>query len=114
MLSSDMFVMLIQLVTLLVAKHRVSVGSRASWPVRRLFDGGPSLVRLRLVAMKGKCRKSVLRHILGLFRAVPGARAFRRRLATEAVKPGARSQQILANALIVCAGQGTRLAHIAA
>jgi tRNA-dihydrouridine synthase A len=29
------------------------------------------------------------RHILGLFRAVPGARAFRRHLSTYAVKPGA-------------------------
>jgi tRNA-dihydrouridine synthase A len=27
--------------------------------------------------------------VLGLFRAVPGARAFRRHLAIEAVKPGA-------------------------
>ena len=32
---------------------------------------------------------AVVRHILGLFHAVPGARAFRRHLATEAVKPGA-------------------------
>jgi tRNA-dihydrouridine synthase A len=32
---------------------------------------------------------AVVRHVLGLFHAVPGARAFRRLLATEAVKPGA-------------------------
>jgi tRNA-dihydrouridine synthase A len=32
---------------------------------------------------------AITRHVLGLFRAVPGARAFRRHLATEAVKPGA-------------------------
>jgi len=32
---------------------------------------------------------AMTRHVLGLFRAVPGARAFRRHLATEAVKPGA-------------------------
>ena len=32
---------------------------------------------------------SVVRHMLGLFAGVPGARAFRRHLATEAVKPGA-------------------------
>ena len=32
---------------------------------------------------------AVVRHVLGLFHAVPGARAFRRHLATEAVKPGA-------------------------
>ena len=35
---------------------------------------------------------SILRHVLGLFHAVPGARAFRRHLATEAVKPGAGSE----------------------
>lgn len=29
------------------------------------------------------------RHVLGLFNTLPGARAFRRHLATEAVKPGA-------------------------
>ncbi len=32
---------------------------------------------------------SILRHVLGLFHAVPGARAFRRHIATAAVKPGA-------------------------
>jgi tRNA-dihydrouridine synthase A len=32
---------------------------------------------------------AMTRHVLGLFRGVPGARAFRRHLATEAVKPGA-------------------------
>src|SRR5690242_1181233 len=32
---------------------------------------------------------SITRHMLGLFRAVPGARAFRRHLATQATRPGA-------------------------
>jgi tRNA-dihydrouridine synthase A len=32
---------------------------------------------------------SITRHVLGAFHGVPGARAFRRHLATEAVKPGA-------------------------
>jgi tRNA-dihydrouridine synthase A len=32
---------------------------------------------------------SITRHLLGLFNGLPGARAFRRHLATEAVKPGA-------------------------
>ncbi|MBK5960040.1 tRNA dihydrouridine(20/20a) synthase DusA [Rhodoplanes elegans] len=32
---------------------------------------------------------ATVRHMLGLFQAVPGARAYRRHLATEAVKPGA-------------------------
>jgi tRNA-dihydrouridine synthase A len=32
---------------------------------------------------------SITRHVLGLFRSVPGARAFRRHIAVHAVKPGA-------------------------
>ncbi len=32
---------------------------------------------------------AMTRHVLGLFNTLPGARAFRRHLATEAVKPGA-------------------------
>ena len=35
------------------------------------------------------------RHLLGLFHGVPGARAFRRHLATEAVKPGADVAHVL-------------------
>jgi tRNA-dihydrouridine synthase A len=38
---------------------------------------------------RGARLHSVTRHLHGLFHAVPGARAFRRHLATEAVKPGA-------------------------
>ena len=38
---------------------------------------------------RGTRLHTVTRHVLGLFRGVPGARAFRRHLATEAVKPGA-------------------------
>ncbi|MBI1201189.1 MAG: tRNA dihydrouridine(20/20a) synthase DusA [Rhodopseudomonas sp.] len=41
---------------------------------------------------KGARLSSITRHVLGLFRAVPGARAFRRHLSTEAVKPGATAQ----------------------
>jgi tRNA-dihydrouridine synthase A len=38
---------------------------------------------------------SITRHMLGLFRAVPGARAFRRHLATMAVKPGADARVLV-------------------
>jgi tRNA-dihydrouridine synthase A len=38
---------------------------------------------------RGTRLHAITRHVLGLFRGVPGARAFRRHLATEAVKPGA-------------------------
>src|SRR6185437_2871779 len=41
---------------------------------------------------------AITRHILGLFHAVPGARAFRRQIATEAVKPGANAR-VIADAL---------------
>jgi tRNA-dihydrouridine synthase A len=47
---------------------------------------------------KGARLNSITRHVLGLFRAVPGARAFRRHLATQSVKPGA-SATVMADAL---------------
>jgi len=56
---------------------------------------------------------AITRHMLGLFRGMPGARAFRRHLATEAVKPGAGSD-VLAAALSQLMDSGENLAHIAA
>ena len=50
-------------------------------------DALDALYRARLA--EGARLHSITRHMLGLFQAVPGARAFRRHLATEAVKPGA-------------------------
>jgi tRNA-dihydrouridine synthase A len=47
---------------------------------------------------KGARLHSITRHMLGAFRAVPGARAFRRHLSTEAVKSGA-GVQVLVDAL---------------
>jgi tRNA-dihydrouridine synthase A len=38
---------------------------------------------------RGTRLHSITRHILGLFRSVPGARAFRRHIAIHAVRPGA-------------------------
>jgi tRNA-dihydrouridine synthase A len=38
---------------------------------------------------KGERLHTITRHMLGLFTGRPGARAYRRHLATEAVKPGA-------------------------
>ena len=55
----------------------------------------------------------ITRHMLGLFRGVPGARAFRRHLATEAVKPGADAR-VLVEALSLVMDSGPDLAHIAA
>jgi len=56
---------------------------------------------------------AITRHVLGLFRSVPGARAFRRHLATEAVKPGA-SASIMADALAQVVDLQPDLSHIAA
>jgi len=56
---------------------------------------------------------SITRHTLGLFHAVPGARAFRRHLATEAVKDGAGSK-VMADALALVLDKNADLAHIAA
>ena len=56
---------------------------------------------------------AVTRHVLGLFRAVPGARAYRRHLATEAVKPEARPN-VMAEALALVLDSRADLAHIAA
>jgi tRNA-dihydrouridine synthase A len=39
--------------------------------------------------LRGTRLHAITRHVLGLFRGVPGARVFRRHLATEAVRPGA-------------------------
>jgi tRNA-dihydrouridine synthase A len=62
---------------------------------------------------KGVRMHSITRHFLGLFRAVPGARAFRRHLATEAVKPGAGAF-VMADALALVLDTGHNLSNIAA
>lgn len=62
---------------------------------------------------KGARLHSITRHVLGLFRAVPGARAFRRHLAVEAVKPGA-SAAVMVDALALVLDRQEDLSHIAA
>jgi tRNA-dihydrouridine synthase A len=44
---------------------------------------------------RGARLHAITRHLHGLFQAVPGARAFRRHLATEAVKPGADARVLV-------------------
>jgi tRNA-dihydrouridine synthase A len=56
---------------------------------------------------------SVTRHLHGLFQGVPGARAFRRHLATEAVKAGAGAD-VLAQALSLVVDSDGNLAQTAA
>ena len=62
---------------------------------------------------RGTRLHSMTRHILGLFQGVPGARAFRRHVATQAVKPGA-DIAVLRDALGLVMDPRPDLAHIAA
>jgi tRNA-dihydrouridine synthase A len=56
---------------------------------------------------------AITRHILGAFRAVPGARAFRRHLSVNAVKPGA-GIAVLREALDLIVDTPAELTHTAA
>lgn len=62
---------------------------------------------------RGVRLNSITRHVLGIFHGVPGARAFRRHLATEAIKDGAGAQ-VMADALAFVLDRNSELAHIAA
>jgi tRNA-dihydrouridine synthase A len=62
---------------------------------------------------KGVRLHSITRHVLGLFRGVSGARAFRRHLAVEAVKSGAGAQ-VMTDALTLVVDTPGNLANIAA
>jgi tRNA-dihydrouridine synthase A len=62
---------------------------------------------------RGTRLHSITRHLLGLFSGVPGARAFRRHLATEAVKAGADTKALRA-ALALVLDNDARVARTAA
>jgi tRNA-dihydrouridine synthase A len=62
---------------------------------------------------RGARLHSIVRHLHGAFHAVPGARAYRRHLATQAVKPDA-GVPVLAEALAMVLDSPDELAHIAA
>jgi tRNA-dihydrouridine synthase A len=62
---------------------------------------------------RGTRLHAITRHVLGLFRAVPGARAFRRHLSVNAVKPGA-GMGVLREALDLVVDTPADLTHIAA
>jgi tRNA-dihydrouridine synthase A len=62
---------------------------------------------------KGVRLHAMTRHILGLFHAVPGARAFRRHLSTQAIKPDADSN-VMIEALSFIRERQQDLAHVAA
>ena len=62
---------------------------------------------------RGTRLSAITRHMLGLFRGVPGARAFRRHLATQGVKPGAGTD-VLVEALALVADRVPEPATVAA
>ena len=62
---------------------------------------------------RGTRLHAMTRHVLGLFRGVPGARAFRRHLAIEAVKPGADARTFR-DALALVVDMDARMAQTAA
>ncbi len=62
---------------------------------------------------RGARLHAITRHLHGAFHGVPGARAYRRHLATQAVKPGA-SVAVLAEALAMILDTPAELAHTAA
>ncbi len=83
-------------------------------PFANARDAGLALVPyIERELAKGAHLHAITRHVLGLFRAVPGARAYRRHLATEAVKPGA-SASVMADALALVLDRPVDLSHIAA
>jgi len=59
---------------------------------------------------RGTKLSAITRHVLGLFHAVPGARAFRRHLATAAVKPGAGAEVFAAALALVAETELTQTA----
>jgi tRNA-dihydrouridine synthase A len=56
---------------------------------------------------------AMTRHLLGMFRSVPGARAFRRHIAVHAVKPDA-GMAVLRDALALIMDSGAAMPHTAA
>jgi len=83
-------------------------------PFARLHDAASALIPyIERELDRGVRLHAITRHVSGLFRAVPGARAFRRHLATEAVRPGAGAA-VMADALALVLDRDANLAHIAA
>jgi tRNA-dihydrouridine synthase A len=65
-------------------------------PAADLFDAVDAfLPYVERELAKGERLAAMTRHLLGLFAGMPGARAFRRRLALEAVRPGAGVETLL-------------------
>ena len=96
----------------LLAVDPLLFGESASFPSSK--DAALALVPyIERELAKGVRLHAITRHVLGLFRSVRGARAFRRHLATEGVKPGA-SASVMADALAKVLDLKPELSNIAA
>jgi tRNA-dihydrouridine synthase A len=74
----------------------------AAAPLCAPYEAAQALVPYIERELARGTRLSVItRHMLGLFRGVPGARAFRRHLATYAVRPGAGTDVLIAALALV-------------
>jgi tRNA-dihydrouridine synthase A len=62
---------------------------------------------------RGTRLHAITRHVIGLFQGIPGARAFRRHLSTDAVKPGADGR-VLQDALALVQKNGHDFSAVAA
>jgi tRNA-dihydrouridine synthase A len=83
-------------------------------PFARLHDAALALIPyIERELDRGVRLHAITRHVLGLFRTVPGARAFRRHLATEAFKAGARAN-VMVDALALVLDRNANSAQIAA
>jgi tRNA-dihydrouridine synthase A len=83
-------------------------------PFASVGEAAQALIPYIERALAGGTRlSSITRHVLGLFRGVPGARRFRQHLAMEAVKPGA-GIGVFRAALSLVAQRSPRPVHVAA
>jgi tRNA-dihydrouridine synthase A len=96
----------------LLTVDQLLFGERAPFPSARAAAEA-LLFYIEREMMCGIGLHAITRHLLGLFQGVPGARAFRRHLATEAVKPGACAS-VLTEALALVVDRSPELAHTAA
>jgi tRNA-dihydrouridine synthase A len=86
----------------------------AAAPLRAPQEAAQALIPyIERQLARGTRLSAITRHMLGLFRGVPGARAFRRHLATHAVKPGAGTDVLVA-ALALVADRAPERATVAA
>jgi len=96
----------------LLAVDPVFFGAPA--PFESVADAAEALIPyIERELSRGTRLSAITRHAIGAFQGIPGARAFRRHLATEAVKPGADAR-VLKDALARLQPVGHDLSAVAA